>query len=75
MAMGEAFEELVRVKGWEYIKADYTVRIQKFVNGLLTQDKLDIEEFENERRELIGIRKMLGLVEGKLQAYQDGANK
>lgn len=75
MLMGEAFEELIRVKGWEYVKAEYATRIQKFVNGLLTQDKIGIEAFEGERRELIGIRKMLGFVESNLQAYQDGAKK
>lgn len=75
MQMGEAFELLVRNKGWEYLKAEYSARIQRFVNGLLMKDDLPIEQFESERRELIGIRKMLGFVQDRLDKYEDESSK
>ena len=60
---GEAFEELIRTRGWGFVKEWYQQKIQRLASGLLVNDKKDILEFEAERRELIGLRKLLGMIE------------
>jgi hypothetical protein len=67
LSRGLAFEELIRTKGWEYVKAWYQKKIQALATGLLLEDKKKIEEFENDRRELIGIRRLLGLIDNDIQ--------
>jgi hypothetical protein len=67
---GASFEELIRTKGWEYVKAWYQKKIQLLASSLLLEDKKSIEEFEAERRELIGIRKLLGIIENDIQTLR-----
>lgn len=64
-----AFEELIRVKGWEYVKAYYQTRVQSFATRLLVSDS-DIAEFEAERQQLIGIKKLLGFIDGAIQLLE-----
>jgi hypothetical protein len=71
LSRGEAFEETVRTKGWEYIKSYFQTKFQLFATSLLIEDKKGIEEFEKERRELIGIRKLFGLVDGDIKTLED----
>lgn len=54
-----AFEELIRTKGWEYIKAYYLTKVQDFTTKILTGGDIDINQFEGERQQLIGINKLL----------------
>lgn len=68
---GEAFEELVRTKGWEYIQGHFQARVQQFVTSLLIEGKKDIKEFENERRELIGLRRVIGMVGNDIKTLED----
>lgn len=66
MSQGVAFEEMVRSKGWEYIKAYYQVQVQAFATGLLVSEE-PIERFENKRQELIGLRKLLSVVDSAIE--------
>jgi len=66
-ARGEVFQLMIRSKGWEFVKAFYTNRVQSFASGLLMQDKKPIADFEDERRELIGIRKLLGYIDNDIK--------
>ena len=78
LARGESFEELIRTKGWEYVKAYYQAKVQQFATSLLIEEKKSISEFENERRELIGLRKLIGLIENDIKILRDSiedANK
>ena len=68
---GQAFEELIKTKGWESIKAWYQAKIQQFASSLLINEKKDILEFERERRELMGLRKLLGFVENDIKTLHD----
>jgi hypothetical protein len=65
------FEETVRTRGFARIKAHYENRVRAFVNELLIQDDKDIKEFEKERFELIGLRKMFGSIESDLKVLSD----
>jgi hypothetical protein len=67
LVRGSAFEELIRTKGWEFVKAYYQSKVQQLASGLLLNDKKEIGEFENERRELIGLRKVLGMIESDIE--------
>lgn len=69
-----AYEELIRTKGWEYIKAYYESRVKALASGLLVSDR-PIEEFDGERRELIGLRKLLGSIESDLNVLADFRKK
>jgi hypothetical protein len=71
LAQGQAFEELIRTTGWEYIKKYYQTKIQQFATSLLIEGNKSIVEFENARRELIGIRNLMGMVESALQILHD----
>jgi hypothetical protein len=72
---GEAFEELIRTRGWGFIKAWYQNKIQHFATSLLLQDKEAIATFENERRELIGLRKIMGMIDNDIQVLHDKIEK
>jgi len=63
---GQAFEILIRQDGWKLIKAWYQAKIQQFASAILLQNK-PIAEFEAERRELMGIRTLLGMIENDLE--------
>jgi hypothetical protein len=72
---GEAFEELIRTRGWSFIKAWYQNKIQRFATSLLLSDKEAIETFEEERRELIGLRKIMGMIDSDIQVLHDKIDK
>ena len=67
---GEAFEELINTRGWGYVKVYYTAKVQQFASSLLVSEKKGIEEFEAERRELIGLRKLLGMIDSDIEVYR-----
>jgi hypothetical protein len=71
---GSEFQVLIQCKGWEYVKAYYQSKVQTFATALLIQDQKSIVEFENERRELIGLRKLLGMIENEIKILQDYEN-
>lgn len=75
MERGEAFEELIRTRGWGYIKAWYQNRIQQLASALLLDDKKDISTFENDRRELIGLRKIIGMIDNDIQVLHEKIEK
>jgi hypothetical protein len=70
LSRGQAFEELTRTKGWEYIKSWYQAKVQYFATSLLIESK-PIAEFEAERRELMGIRNLLGFIENDIKTLRD----
>lgn len=72
---GQAFEELIRSKGWELVKGWYQNKIQHFATSLLIGDQKGIVEFENERRELIGLRKLFGLIDNDLKVLREENEK
>jgi hypothetical protein len=72
---GEAFEELIRTRGWGFVKAWYQNKIQQFATNLLLSDKRPIQEFEDERRELIGLRKIMGMIDNDIQVLHDKIEK
>lgn len=63
----DAFEGLVKHEGWKYIASYYENEIKAFVNGLLIGEDKKIEDFEGKRRELIGLRKMIGRINGDIE--------
>jgi hypothetical protein len=64
---GQAFDQMIHTKGWGYVKAWYQNKIQVLATSLLLEDQKAIQEFEKDRQELIGIRKLLGLIESDIQ--------
>ncbi len=75
LARGQGFEELIRTNGWQYIKAWYQAKIQLFASAVLLEGTKLISEFENERRELIGIRKLIGLIDNDIKTFHDSQEK
>jgi len=72
---GEAFEELIRTRGWGFIKAWYQNKVQAFATALLLKDKESIATFEDDRRELIGLRKIMGMIDNDIQVLHDKIEK
>jgi len=75
LSRGAAFEELVRTKGWEYITAWFQNQVQHFATELLIDDKKDMKEFDGKRRELMGVRKLIGMINGDIKTLQDHNEK
>jgi very-short-patch-repair endonuclease len=61
------FEELIRSRGWEHIKNYYQNAVQKFATNILLQEEKSIVEFEGERHELIGLRKLIGMIDSDIE--------
>jgi hypothetical protein len=72
---GAAFEELVKQKGWELLKAQYENRVRAFVNGMLLKPELPITSFEGERQQLIGMKSFLGSIQVDLKTLTDFRKK
>lgn len=70
LARAGAFEETVRTKGWEYIKSFYANNLQMFASDLILSEDKPIQEFEAKRRELIGVRKLMTLIDSDLQTLE-----
>jgi len=66
---------MVRSRGWEWVKKYYQSKVQVFASNLLLNEKKKIEEFEGERHELIGIKKLLGSIENDIKVVEDEQNK
>lgn len=69
LVRGEAFYRLTKERGWEFIKKYFELRLQSFATTLLTSEK-PIVEFERERMELVGLRKLLGYVDESIKFFQ-----
>ena len=65
----DAFEGLIKSKGWGYVKAYFETRIQSFANGLLTSDK-EIGKFEAERNKIAGLRELIGFIDSDLDVLR-----
>jgi hypothetical protein len=61
-----AFEEMATTKGWQYVVAYYQNQIALFMNEIMGSDK-PIEEFEEKRHELMGLKKLLGQIDSAIQ--------
>lgn len=70
-----AFEEMVRTPGWKFVQAYYENKVRLFTNKLLMSNDKYIEEFSQERLELIGIRKLLGEIDSTLETLQQERRK
>jgi|SRR3972149_155492 len=70
-----AFEEMVRSKGWEYVKAHFQNKVQAFAGSLLLQSDKKIEEFEPIRQELAGLHKLIAFIDNDLNALADFRKK
>lgn len=68
---GAAFEELIRSNGWKLIQGYYQNRVVALTNGILTASEKDISEFEQERRELVGIKKLFSHIDGDIKALEN----
>lgn len=59
---GVAFEEMVTTKGWQFIVAYYQNHIASFMNDMMNPAN-SLESLEEKRRELMGLKKLLGQVD------------
>ena len=71
---GVAFQELIRSRGWKFIRMYFENRVQAFATHLLIEDK-PIADYEQERQELKGIRKLLGLIDNDIKTLEDEHKK
>lgn len=63
MVRGIAFEGLMHHEGFAFVKAYYENKLKAFVNDMFNQEKKPISEFENERHELMGLKKLFGEID------------
>lgn len=65
-----AFEEMVRTKGWEYLKAYYLNQVQQLANDLLLSPEEPIEKLEGRRQRLVGLRQLMAEVDSSLDTLK-----
>lgn len=70
---GVAFQELERSKGWTFVKLYFEERVRNLSTRLLVEDK-PIIEYEKERMELVGLRKLFSFIANDIKTLED-ANK
>lgn len=75
LTRGQFFEQMVNIEGWAYVKSYYEARLQTYANNLLMSEDKKIEEFENERQRLIGIKQLFGQVNSDIKTLKDERNK
>lgn len=68
---GSEFEVMMQSAGWKLIESYVASKIQIFANDIILQDDKDISEFEKERREIIGIRKLLNIISGDVETLKN----
>jgi hypothetical protein len=71
---GVVFQELIRSEGWKFVKAYFESRVQTLATHLLVEDK-PISEYESERWELVGLRKLLGYIDNDIKVLEDDHKK
>lgn len=67
---GQAFIELMASKAFEHMKAYYQSRLQRLTNELILSDDKSIAEFEAQRREVIGLRKLFAQIQNDVDALK-----
>jgi hypothetical protein len=70
-ARGVAFEEIIHSKGWKLITGYYESLVKNFVNEVLLQDAKPISEFETQRREIIGLRKLMNQINDDVEVLKN----
>jgi len=68
---GTAFEEMTRTKGFEHVKAYYQARLTLFINDIFNNDHKPLAEFEGQRSELLGLKRLLGEIDNALKVLHD----
>lgn len=68
---GTAFEELVRAKGWEFVKNYVASKIQSFANKAITEGFKNQEDYQYERGQVQGLRTLLGHIESAIRTLED----
>lgn len=66
-----AFEEMIRSNGWKLVQGYYQNRVIALTNGILTASDRAITDFEAERRELVGIKKLFSHIDSDIQALEN----
>jgi hypothetical protein len=62
-----AFEELIRTKGWEYIKNYIEEQIKDFANISIINGYKSIEDFNFARGQIVALRQILVEIESQLR--------
>lgn len=74
LVRASAFALLAHNEGFKYIKAYYENKLQSFVTSMFTQENKAIGEFEAERREIMGLKKMFGEIDWALTELEREKN-
>lgn len=75
LKQGSAFEAMMMGEGGTQIKAYYQARLTLFINDVFNQEDKPLSEFEGARRELLGLKRLLGTIENSIKVLHDERNK
>lgn len=67
---GQAFIELMASRGFEHLRVYYQQRLQRLTNEIILSDDKSIGEFEAQRREVIGLRKLFAQIQHDVDALK-----
>lgn len=66
--------ELMRTPAWNLLKQYHAIQIQSFANDILLKND-DIKDYERERFELAGVRKLFAMIEEEVEYLKNESNK
>ena len=75
LARGVAFEELVRSKGFEHVKAYIENKIRMFTNQAIINGFNSMEEYREKKGEVNGLRELLQNIEADIEALKHETDK
>lgn len=71
MERGQAFEEMIRSKGWEIVQAYILNSTRDFANKVILSGFSSIEELNFERGKIVGMKQILTEIEASLKAFRN----
>lgn len=75
MQKGVAYEEMVRSKGWEMVKAYIEGQIRSFANEAIVTGFKNMDDYSFKRGIVTGMRQVLGEIQSSLKVLEDERTK
>jgi len=74
LARGVAFTRMIKEDGWKFVKMYFENRVKAFTTNVLIQEK-PLVEFEKERDEIVGLRKLFSFIDSDVKLLENESKK
>lgn len=70
LTVSSLLRETVSTRGWEFVKSYYEQKVKALATGIIVSDS-PIQDFEAERNEIKGIRKLMSEIDERLRKLRE----